>query len=128
MVSSGVASLDHILGDDGYADTGDTSADAIYITGGPGMVSGNTITGSYDGVWVDAASGVSVMNNIIKGSAQYGIALTSEPPVYSNNNKITGNFVLGSSVDDLYWDGLGTGDVWCHNIYQTSSPSVLPSC
>jgi len=100
----------------------------IYVYNQPGIVVGNSINGASTGVWVDAASGVHVMGNIIKSSTQFGISVTSETPLLSNNNLISGNFVHGSGLSDLYWDGQGTGNGWCHNIYQTSDPSVLPSC
>jgi hypothetical protein len=102
-----------------------------YINGGPGTVSLNTITGADTGVWLDSASGVYVAGNIIRNSVEYGIALTStnvagsSAPLLSNNNKITGDLVHGSGTDDLYWDGLGTGNVWFGNICHTSSPTGL---
>jgi len=108
----------------------------VYIIGGPGTVSGNTITGADTGIWVDVASGVHVAANVIKNSVEYGIAVTSmdnagAPAVSpSSNNFITGNFVHGSGTYDLYWDQ-ASGSInnhWCGNVYKTSSPSVLPSC
>jgi parallel beta-helix repeat protein len=100
-------------------------AAGVYISGGPATVSGNSITSNY-GVYLDAANGVHVTGNLIRNSAQYGIALTGG----SSNNKIVGNYISGtaSSGYDLYWDQTGTGNVWCGNFYHTSSPSVLPSC
>ena len=115
-----VASQNRIYGEG----TGSTSADGIYITGGPGMVSGNTITGDNVGVWVDYANGLHVTGNTILNSATWGIALTDG----SSYNSITRNIVYGSGTYDLYWDGSGTGNVWCGNFYHTSYPSILPSC
>ena len=45
-------------------------ANAVYVTGGPGQVSGNTVTGSYIGVWLDAATGAqaAAMHNRLRGS------------------------------------------------------------
>ena len=106
----------------------------IYFNGQPGTISGNTISGADTGVWLDMASGVHVAGNMIRNSVQYGISMTSSnvagssATTPSSNNFIIGNFVHNSGTYDLYWDGLGTGNVWCHDIYQTSSPSVLPSC
>jgi hypothetical protein len=37
----------------------------------------------------------------------------------SSYNIIAGNFVHGSGLYDLYWEGLGTGNVWFGNICQT---------
>jgi parallel beta-helix repeat protein len=85
------------------------------------VVSGNTILNSYVGVWVNHANGVQVTGNVIKNSAEYGIAVTDG----SSNNLIAHNIVMNSGVDDLYWDGTGTGNVWIANQYQTSSPPGL---
>lgn len=96
-------------------------AAGIYVSGGPGVVSGNTITGTVVGVWVDSANGTLVTANVIKNSTQWGIALTDG----SSNNLVAGNIVKNSGQFDLYWDGTGTGNVWIGNHYQTSSPSGL---
>jgi hypothetical protein len=126
-------------------------ANGVYVTGGPGQVTGNTITGSYYGVWLDAATGVQaaamhthrwprwghpglisgntitpshdvpVMGNVIKNSAWYGIAVTQG----SSDNVIAGNLIMNSGVDDLYWDGTGTGNVWKADVCHTSSPPNL---
>jgi parallel beta-helix repeat protein len=131
--------------------TGSTSANGIYITGGPGQVTGNTVTGSYIGVWPDAATSaqaaamhsrwprwqghhglisgntitptfnVLVMGNVIKNSAEYGIALTQG----SSDNVIAGNLIMNSGKFDLYWDQTGTGNVWKADVCQTSSPPGL---
>jgi parallel beta-helix repeat protein len=93
----------------------------VYLYGGPGVVSGNTILGSYYGVYLDSANGVHVTGNMIKNSAQYGIAITDG----SSNNRMVGNVVKNSGVDDLYWDGTGAGNVWIANQYRTSSPPGL---
>jgi parallel beta-helix repeat protein len=98
-------------------------ANGIYITGGPGQVIGNTVTGSYNGVWLDTATGIQVTGNTVVGSANYGIALTET----SSNNLIAHNVVMHSVVNDLYWDLTGTDNAWCGNVYLASSPSVL-SC
>ena len=109
-------------------------SDGIYINGGPGTVAGNTITGADTGLWLDMASDGHVVGNVIANSVQYGISVTSTNAAYSSattpssNNVIAGNLLHNSGTYDLYWDGQGTGDVWCHNIYQTSNPSPLPSC
>jgi hypothetical protein len=133
--------------------TGSTKspANGVYITGGPGQVTRNMITGSYYGVWLDAATSaqaaamysrlprwqghhglitgntitptfnVLVMGNVIKNSAEYGIALTNG----SSDNVIAGNLIMNSGVDDLYWDKSGTGNVWKADVCQTSSPPGL---
>ena len=126
-----------------------TPANGVYVTGGPGQVTGNTVTGSYIGVWLDAATGaqaaamhnrlrgshpglisgstitpshdVVVTGNVITSSAEYGIALTQG----SSNNVISGNTIKSSGVDDLYWDQTGTGNVWKADACQTSSPPGL---
>jgi len=126
------------------------AANGVYITGGPGQVTGNTVTGSYIGVWLDAATevqaaathsrprwrvhpglissstitpthGVPVTGNVIKNSAEYGIALMHG----SSDNVIAGNVIMKSGAFDLYWDKTGTGDVWKADICQTSSPPNL---
>jgi len=125
-------------------------ANGVYVTGGPGQVSGNTVTGSYIGVWVDAATvvqavathnrprwrghpvfssssvitpshNVLVTGNVIKNSAEYGIALTHG----SSDNTITGNVIMKSGAFDLYWDQTGTGNVWTADVCMTSSPPGL---
>jgi parallel beta-helix repeat protein len=130
--------------------TGSTSANGVYVTGGPGQVTGNTVSGSYIGVWLDAATDVQaaamhnrwpqwghpglisgntitpsrnvlVTDNVIKNSAEYGIALTQG----SSDNVITGNLIMKSGVFDLYWDGTGSGNVWKVDVCQTSSPRGL---
>jgi parallel beta-helix repeat protein len=95
----------------------------VYVSGGPGLVSGNTILGSYYGVFLDSANDVQVTGNVIKNSAQYGIAVTNG----SSSNLIAHNIVMNSGVDDLYRDAssTGTGNVWIGNQYQTSNPLGL---
>ena len=123
-LKSTIVSLNNIAGG---------GSDGVYIAGGPGTVTANTITGADTGVWLDVSSGGHVAANVIKDSVQYGISVTStnaagipftQPP--SSNNFVLGNFVHGSGIDDLFWDGLGTGNHWCGNVYQTSN--FLPSC
>jgi parallel beta-helix repeat protein len=63
------------------------------------------------------------MGNVIKNSAEYGIAVTSG----SSDNVISGNIIMKSGVDDLYWDGTGTGNVWKADVCMTSSPPGLCS-
>jgi hypothetical protein len=96
-------------------------AAGVYVIGGPAIVSGNTILGSYAGVWVDYANSVWVTGNMIKNSVTYGIAITDG----SSNNVVAWNIVKNSGVDDLYWDGTGTGNVWFGNVFGTSSPPGL---
>jgi len=96
-------------------------AAGVYVYRGPAMVSGNAITGSYDGVWLDPANDTHVTGNVIKNSAQYGIALTDG----SSYNLVTGNHITTSGTFDLYWDQTGTGNTWHGNQYQTSSPPGL---
>jgi parallel beta-helix repeat protein len=93
----------------------------VYVFGGPATVSGNTILASYVGVWVDYANNTTVIGNLIKNSPEYGIAVTDG----SSFNLVAWNVVKNSGVDDLYWDGTGTGNVWIGNVYGTSSPPGL---
>jgi len=124
-LKSTIVSLNNIAGG---------GSDGIYVIGGPGTIAGNAITGADTGVWLDMVSGGHVAGNAITNSVQYGISVTSTnapgstATTPSSNNFVIGNFVHNSGLDDFFWDGLGTGNVWCHNIYQTSSPSPLPSC
>ena len=129
--------------------TGSTSANGVYVTGGPGQVTGNAVTGSYIGVWLDAATGVQaaathnrprwrvhpglisnavtqthgvpVTGNVVKNSAEYGIALTQG----SSDNVISGNVIMNSGKFDLYWDKTGTGNIWKSDVCVTSSPPGL---
>ncbi len=96
-------------------------AAGVYVMGGPAVISGNTILGSYAGVWVDYANNVRVVGNLIKNSVAYGIAVTDG----SSYNTAAWNVVKSSGVDDLYWDGTGTGNVWIGNVFGTSSPPGL---
>jgi len=96
-------------------------AAGVSITGGPGTVSGNAITGSHDGVWVGSANGVHVAGNTISSTVQWGIAVTDG----SSNNLVTGNHITNSGVADIYWDGTGTGNAWHGNQCQTSGPAGL---
>jgi parallel beta-helix repeat protein len=93
----------------------------LYDLGGPATVSGNTILGSNVGVWIDYANNATVIGNLIKNSAEYGIAVTDG----SSYNVVAWNVVKNSGVDDLYWDGTGTGNVWFGNVFGTSSPPGL---
>jgi hypothetical protein len=135
-----------------YADAGPASSSVLVsqntildggsgvnlVTGPNSVVSGNHITGAMVGVMLGCdiapsecvipyiiANGVHVVGNVIKNSAQYGIAV-----IYgSNYNKITGNFITGTASGgyDLYWDLTGTGNVWFGNFCgdHTSSPPGL---
>ena len=96
-------------------------AAGVYVEGGPGVVSGNTILGSYVGVNLNSSNGVHVTGNAIKDSALWGIALTNG----SSDSVVAHNFVTGSGEYDLYWDETGTGNVWFGNVCQTSSPPGL---
>jgi len=96
-------------------------AAGVYVNGGPGVVRGNTILGSYVGVNLNSTDGVRVIGNLIKNSVWWGIALTNG----SSYNLVAWNFVKDSGVYDLYWDGTGTGNVWFWNACKTSSPPGL---
>jgi hypothetical protein len=93
----------------------------IYVAGGPAVIAGNVVPGTYVGVWVDYANDVQVIRNVVPDSGLYGIAVTDG----SSNVTVVHNVVTNSGTADLYWDGTGTGDVWAHNICQTSIPSGL---
>jgi len=108
----------------------------IYLNGGPGTIIGNKIAGASTGIWLDAVSGVQVAGNIVTNSLMSGIALTDFNyggfgTTPSSNNMITGNFVHNSGACtltqgcDLWWDGLGTGNVFHWNYCMTSQPSGL---
>jgi len=99
----------------------DGGAAGVYVDGGPGVVSGNTILGSYVGVNLNSTDSVHVTGNVIKNSAWWGIALTNA----SSYNVVAFNLVKGSGQYDLYWDGTGTGNVWFGNMCKTSSPPGL---
>jgi len=103
-------------------------------SGGPASISGNTILGAIEGVGLGCPGGVGcilypevaatdehVSGNVIVNSGQYGIAVQDG----SSDNVVAHNFVTGSGVDDLYWDGTGTGNVWFGNVCKTSSPPGL---
>jgi hypothetical protein len=114
-LKSAVVSLNRIT------NTPSGGAPGIYVSYGPAWVLGNVVTGAYNGVWVDYASGVHVTANVIKNSAQYGIAVTDG----SSDIMVTGNFVHNTGVFDLYWDQTGTSNVWKGNLCSTSSPAGL---
>ena len=108
----------------------------IYLNGGPGTIIGNRIAGASTGIWLDAVSGAQVAGNIVTNSLMSGIALTDFNyggfgTTPSSNNMITGNSVHNSGVCtatqgcDLWWDGLGTGNVFHWNFCTTSQPSGL---
>jgi len=109
-------------------------SDGIYLNGGSGTIVGNTITGAANGVLLDVASGVQVSGNVIRDTGVNGIVVMSfnyagsAITTPSSHDFIVGNFVHNSGSYDLYWDGLGTTNHWCGNVYKTSSPPVLPSC
>jgi len=111
-------------------------SDGIYLNNGPGTIFGNTITGAYDSISLDVASGVHVAGNVIRNSVDNGINVMSfnyagsASTSPSSNDFIIGNFLHNSGTYDLYWDQ-ATGSVnnhWCANIFTSSSPPVLPSC
>jgi len=108
----------------------------VIVTNLPGQVAligWNTIIGALVGVEVGAsvslgnpytapAYGTNVTANVIKNSADYGIAVVGG----SSYDVVSFNFVKGSGLDDLYWDQTGTNDFWFANVYATSSPATLP--
>ena len=101
----------------------------IWVPRGSGQVVGNAIAGAYNGIQLGAPWGstndVRVTANVIKNSAQWGIAVVGG----SSNNKIIGNFMTGTANGgyDLYWDQSGTGNVWLGNFCgdHSSSPPGL---
>jgi hypothetical protein len=99
----------------------------VLVSGGTATVSGNLILGTYVGVYLGSAFGATytayshVAWNVIKNSVDYGIAVVGG----SSNNTVSHNLVKGSGLDDLYWDGTGTGNVWFGNVFGTSSPPGL---
>ena len=110
----------------------------IYLNGGTGTIIGNKIAGASTGIWLDAVNGVHVAGNVVTNSVMSGIALTDynfagfgTTPPYSSNNMIIGNSVHNSGTCtatqgcDLWWDGLGTGNVFHWNFCTTSQPSGL---
>ena len=111
-LKSSVVSLNTING---------AGAAGIYISGGPGQVAGNVVSAVNTGIQVDVANGVNVAANLVKNSAQWGIAVTDG----SGNNRIIGNFVHNSGAFDLYQDTTSTGNVWHGNFCSTSSPPGL---
>jgi hypothetical protein len=96
-------------------------AAGVYVDGGPGVVSGNTILGSYVGVNLNSTDGVYVTGNLIKNSAWWGIALTNA----SSYNVVAFNLVKGSGEYDLYWDQTGSHNLWIGNVYKTAYPAWL---
>jgi parallel beta-helix repeat protein len=96
-------------------------AAGVYVVGGPAVVGGNTILGTYVGVWVDYANYVSVTGNVIKNSGEYGIAVTDG----SSYNLVAWNVVKNSGAYDLYWDQTGNHNLWIGNVYKTAYPAWL---
>lgn len=94
----------------------------VYILDGPGIVAENEMRDvNWGAIILDAAAGVLVKGNEIRDSGQWGIALLYG----SSNNLIVHNEVKNSGVADLYWDQLGTGNVWMKNECLTSDPPGL---
>jgi len=118
-LASLVVSQNTILGGGGGVFSAITGG--INIGVGSSVITGNTIRGAYDGVYLDGANNTYVTGNTITNSVQYGIAVTNG----SSYNLIEWNLVKGSGVYVLNWDGTGTGNVWSHNYCKTSSPSGL---
>ena len=126
-LKSTIVSLNNIAGG---------GSDGIYLNSGPGTIIGNSITGAYDSIDIDAASSVHVAGNVIRNSVDDGINVMSfnyagwAPGTPSSNDFIIGNFVHNSGTYDLYWDGLGSNNHWCGNVYTTSfsAPPSVFSC
>jgi parallel beta-helix repeat protein len=100
-----------------------------------------------------------IRRNVVVGNDSLGIALTDfctaaqldektcasldiQPSPFPNDNRISGNVVLGNGRDpdttrvprelagDLVWTGTGDGNCWSRNLAGTVAPAgiVLPSC
>jgi hypothetical protein len=97
----------------------------VLVSGGPVTVSGNLVLGTYVGVYLGyyfgAANYAHVTLNVVQNSVDYGIAVVGG----SSNTIVSYNLVKGSGLDDLFWDGTGTGNAWTHNLCETSSPPGL---
>jgi hypothetical protein len=80
----------------------------------------NTVTGNV------------ITNNVASGDSAFsgGVVVVDfgdgvEPPF---GNRVSGNVILHHQPD-IFWDGSGTGNVFAHNLCQTSEPSgPLLSC
>ncbi len=73
-------------------------------------LSGNTITHNVPANVHDLTGGVVVMSGFL-----------GTP---SSRNSVTGNTITGNSPD-IFWDGLGLGNVFAHNVCKTSVPKGL---
>ncbi len=93
----------------------------VRVYDGNGAVAGNEIRGSGIGVLVQTSAGVRVTGNRVLDSGMLGIALVDG----SSDTFVAGNEVKGSGAFDLFWDGLGSGNVWRGNICETSEPPGL---
>jgi parallel beta-helix repeat protein len=87
------------------------------------IIEENTVLDSSTGITLRMYSSNNIIRkNTILNSAVNGIAVYS-----SSNNLIKGNTVKKSGDYDLFWDEVGTGNIWIENKYKTSQPLDLQS-
>ncbi len=94
-----------------------------------GTIADNQANGNgRDGISIAVGNGSVVRGNMANSNGRRGIGLgdlLGQPS--GNNNRITFNRALGNGTD-LVWDGNGAGNCWSRNIFDTSSPVLLPEC
>lgn len=94
-----------------------------------GTITDNRADGNgRDGISIANGSGSVVQANMANSNGQRGIGLgdlLTQPA--GNDNRISLNLALGNGTD-LFWDGNGSGNCWSRNIFDTSSPVLLPQC
>jgi parallel beta-helix repeat protein len=91
-------------------------------------IASNQVNGNGgNGITLANASGSLVQSNTANSNVLNGIGLGNLLGFTSgNNNTIKSNRALGNATD-LFWDGVGTGNCWKGNTFDTNN-RTLPSC
>jgi parallel beta-helix repeat protein len=98
-------------------------------------IEGNTIENSFRGIWFQGISESTVRDNVVRNNRR-GVALDpnlncQDPPgpecYYSTGNVITGNTVVGNSID-LYHHEKCVPNTWEWNICRSKDGDEIPSC
>jgi nitrous oxidase accessory protein NosD len=63
-----------------------------------------------------------IVDNLVRSNSGYGVGID-----YGSNIQVSGNRMSGNGTD-LYWSGAGVNNCSYQNLFQTTSPSVLPPC
>lgn len=77
-----------------------------------------------NGIWVAGGWGFRIEGNLIERHDRHGIVL-SWLAMTAQDNEIRGNVVRDGAKGDLAYDGLGTGNCFADNDFETSSPPLI---